>query len=149
MSEDDVTNIIIRELAFDDYDHEYMNLINHFTRNPVDISKAQFYSQVKQMDPKDYIIAVIELDEVIIATGTLLIEHKVHNNLKNMGHIEDVIVNEQYQKQGLGSKLITYLIDRAKKNNCYKVVLNCNEKSVGFYQRFGFVSKGIEMCQYL
>ena len=66
-----------------------------------------------------------------------------------MGHIEDVVVDTTYRGYGLGKKIIGVLVDHAKKMGCYKVILDCSNKNVGFYEKCGFVQHEVEMRLYL
>jgi GNAT superfamily N-acetyltransferase len=63
------------------------------------------------------------------------------------GFLEDLFVNEQYRKQGIGSELVKTAIEEAKRLGCYKLVGNSrneNEKVHVFYERFGFKRHGYE-----
>ena len=61
--------------------------------------------------------------------------------------LEDVFVNEQYRKLGLGSKLITEALKEAKKLKCYKVIAtsrNSKPELQKFYKKFGLEVWGVE-----
>jgi hypothetical protein len=93
-----------RKLKTSDFHLGYMNLINHFTRNPVDITYEQFCNQIdKKLDKQ---ILVIEREGKIISTGSIVIEPKFHNNFKNMGHIEDIVTHPDHRLQSYGTKII-------------------------------------------
>ena len=141
--------MIIREIEENDYHKNYMEVINYFTRTPQKISFEEFKNQLNKCLSQNTKIFVVEYNNIIIGTLKLLIEYKLHNNFKNIGHVEDFIIDEKYRKQGLGKKLMDYLIDISKKNNCYKVVLNCNDDVIKFYKKNNFKIKGTEMCLYL
>ena len=66
-----------------------------------------------------------------------------------MGHIEDIVIRENYRKYGIGKKITKLLLKEAKNNNCYKVSLCSSEKNKGFYQKCGFKVKDLEMTVYL
>lgn len=74
----------------------------------------------------------------IVGTASLLIENKLIHNCGRVGHIEDVVVDEYYRHQNIGRELIDTCIEHARKCECYKVVLSCNEANVPFYERCGF-----------
>ena len=46
-------------------------------------------------------------------------------------------------------RLVDYLINEAKRKGCYKVILNCKEDNVRFYEKCGLKRHGIEMKRYL
>lgn len=61
----------------------------------------------------------------------------------------EVLIN--YQKQGIGSKLLEYLIEIAKENNSKNITLEVrcnNEKAIGLYHKFGFESQAIRSSYY-
>ena len=84
----------------------------------------------------------------IVGFGTIIIEQKIIHNLGFVGHIEDIIISKEYSGKGYGKKLIKFLINIAKKYACYKVILNCSEDNILFYEKCGFNKKNIEMSIY-
>ena len=74
-----------------------------------------------------------------------MIERKI--NGRTAGHIEDVVVSKQHRGRGIGELLIEDLVKTAKKEQCYKIILNCSDKNVPFYNKFGFskVDNGMKM----
>ena len=45
-------------------------------------------------------------------------------------------------------QLIEYCINFSKKENCYKIILNCNDTLINFYKKYGFENKNNEMSLY-
>lgn len=86
----------------------------------------------------------IEAGEVA-AVGTIFIEQKLIHGGALTGHIEDIAVNGQFQGKKLGKKLIDHLSQYGLTNGCYKVILDCAEKNIGFYEKCSFYQAGIEM----
>lgn len=61
-----------------------------------------------------------------------LVERKfVHKN-GLVGHLEDVVVHEDYRKLKLGFWVIESLKHIGKLKDCYKIILDCSEKNVPF-----------------
>jgi len=77
-------------------------------------------------------------DKKIIGTAKLLIEQKFSHAGGKVGHIEDVVTSKEYCNNGVASDLIKTLVDLAIKQGCYKVILNCKDELVPFYNKFGF-----------
>jgi glucosamine-phosphate N-acetyltransferase len=138
----------VRQLQEDDFHKEYMSLINIFTRNPQEVSFETFTNALSLMNARGSYVFVIEEDKRIVASMTLLIEQKLHNNCKKVGHIEDLVVHSEYRRRGFASELISFAVDLCFRANCYKVVLNTNAENVALYEKNGFVQKGIEMTKY-
>jgi glucosamine-phosphate N-acetyltransferase len=42
---------------------------------------------------------------------------------------------------------VTALLDAARAAGCYKVILDCAEHNVAFYERAGLARKGVEMVR--
>ena len=64
-------------------------------------------------------------------------------------HVEDVVVQKSKRGKNVGKQLIQFLIDLAKRRNCYKIILNCDETVKKFYEKCGFLNKNLEMSIYL
>ena len=84
----------------------------------------------------------------IIGSITIIIEHKIIHGFSKVGHIEDVVVDINYRGQKLGKKLINYAVGLCKDKGCYKVILDCNNENIKFYEKCNFELKGNEMSLY-
>lgn len=85
--------------------------------------------------------------EQIIATIKLLIEPKFFYGGKKVGHIEDVVTRRGFEGMGLAQALMQAALTEAKKQNCYKVILDCHKKLIPFYKKSGF--KETDVCMRL
>ena len=90
-------------------------------------------------------VYVLEVNNTVVATATLVIIPKFIHTGKCMGLIEDVAVDESIRGKGYASLIIKELVNKSKELNCYKVILNCNDELVTFYEKNGFVKNGILM----
>jgi glucosamine-phosphate N-acetyltransferase len=100
-------------------------------------------SEIKSQNGHIYIAKTN--DKKIIGTATLLVEQKFIHNGGKVGHIEDVAVRKEYEGNGVGSDIIKKLIELAKQEECYKIILDCNENNISFYQGLGFFKYENEM----
>ena len=64
-------------------------------------------------------------------------------------HIEDIVICNTNRGMGIGKGLISFLINIANDEDCYKVILNCKKEYVGFYEKCGLVNHDIEMVKYI
>ena len=71
----------------------------------------------------------------VIGSGSLIIEKKFIRQLGTAGHIEDIVVSEGYRGRNLGKSMIELLKKLAEVNSCYKVILDCGQHNVGFYEK--------------
>tara|TARA_E500000178_G_C16821628_1_gene661762 strand:+ start:47 stop:517 length:471 start_codon:yes stop_codon:yes gene_type:complete len=85
--------------------------------------------------PKNINIYIIFEGNIIIGSGTLVVESKIIRSFGRVGHIEDVVIDNENQNKGYGSELMKFLINKAKMLGCYKVLLNCDEKNLAFYEK--------------
>lgn len=81
----------------------------------------------------------------IIGTATLLVEHKFLHGGGIVGHIEDVVVDPNQQGESIGSELVKRCVDKAKNEGCYKVILDCSEDNITFYEKCGFHKSEMSM----
>ncbi len=139
--------MIIRRLEKKDY-REYITLINEFRPIGLDISKEKF-EEIYDNIFKNSIIYVLTLNNEIIGSSKLIIEQKFIHKLSKYGHIEDVIIKEEYRRKGYGSMIVNYIVNECKKNNFFKITLTCNEKLIPFYEKTGFEEYQIHMSQLL
>ena len=137
-----------RNLEINDYYRGYLDLLSQLTEvNKENITFEKFSNFIKNLNKSHKIIVIVHQNK-IVANGTLFIEDKVIHGISKVGHIEDVVVDSKSRGLGLGKKIVTYMTNLAKENNCYKVILNCKEENCGFYQKCGYERKEIEMVKY-
>ena len=94
---------------------------------------------------KNFYIFVYEIKDKIVGMATLFIEQKFIHSGSRVGHIEDVVVSSHHRNLGIGRILIEKCVSTAKERNCYKVILDCDEKNQVFYSNLGFVHYGNAM----
>jgi len=70
-----------------------------------------------------------------VGTGRLNIENKI-------GTISQMAIKSNYQKQGVGAKILKELIRYSKKQELFKIKLSARETALAFYKKFGFVIVG-------
>ena len=115
------------------------------------ITKDQFITQFKKLSKSTtVIVATIKSSsgERIVGCGSLLVEEKFVHGCSRVGHIEDVVVDPSLRGHSLGKRIIDELVRIAREANCYKVILDCSEFNVGFYERCGLERKGVQMALY-
>ena len=135
---------MIRKLTESDY-NEYLFLIRQF--RPTTFTLEEFKNLLSIMNHNST-IWIVEHNNEIIGTATILYEYKFIHNIGKSAHIEDVCIDERYRNKGIGNFLINFVVDEAEKKNCYKIILDCNEKLENFYNKSGFEKKGIQMAKY-
>ena len=144
----------LRLIEYNDYHKGYLDLVNQlFKLNSIMYegqsigyeSFSKILDTIKLQGGHIYVIEDV-INRRIIACGKLIVEQKSHGS--KMGIIQDVVTDAGYRGTGHGYQIISKLIEISKQLLCYKVVLNCNPENIGFYNKCGFVQKGVEMCIY-
>lgn len=89
--------------------------------------------EIDEEDPTATHFLVIENDHsAAVATARLL----------DNGHIGRMAVLKAYRKQGVGSKLLTTIVQEAQNRGHDQVFLHAQITAVGFYENAGFDSRG-------
>jgi glucosamine-phosphate N-acetyltransferase len=84
----------------------------------------------------------------IVASGTIIIEPKIIREGKNVGHMEDIVVSKHMRGKGVSQQILNILKTIARENNCYKVILDCDNAVKNVYIKNGLEIKGIQMAEY-
>ena len=133
-----MSEIEIREIEDGDLEKGFLETLD-FLRKASDIDKNKANEILKKIQQNsNHIINVAVDDNKIVGSTTLLIEQKFIHDGGLVGHIEDVVVRKDYEGKGIGIKLVTSLLERAKEKNCYKTILDCKDDVKQFYERIGF-----------
>ncbi|TPX63711.1 hypothetical protein SpCBS45565_g06419 [Spizellomyces sp. 'palustris'] len=143
---------VIRPLEAGDYERGFLDVLSQLT-TVGNMSKGDFmerYAYLKAHN-HEYFTIVIEdtKKQTIVGAGTILVERKfVHKN-GLVGHIEDIVTHKEYRGLNLGKLVIETLKHIGKMTGCYKIILDCSDKNIPFYQKCGFAHKEFEMVLYI
>ena len=116
-----------------------------------DVVKILIDSFSKNYDKKinESIFSSDEVDGIVaLEKGNVLgyaSIHYINKITRKSGIIEDVVVKENQRGKGIGKLLVNNLIEKAKKNNCDKIILSSSEINLKFYQKLGFQKNEFEM----
>ena len=133
-----MSEIEIREIEEDDLEKGFLETLD-FLRNTSGLDKNKAKEILKKIKQNpNHIIHVAIDDEKIVGSTTLFIEQKFIHDGGYVGHIEDVVVRKDYERKGIGIKLVMSMLERAKEKNCYKTILDCKDDVKQFYERIGF-----------
>lgn len=126
-----------------EYFEGFFELINQF--RPCNI-KTQVANNVQlSRDVSGIHTFVAVQDGIVLGTASLWIEQKFINNGGRVGHIEDVVVHEEFRGCGVGAGLVQHCIDYAKERQCYKTILDCSKDLEQFYSKIGMQNGNIQM----
>jgi glucosamine-phosphate N-acetyltransferase len=133
-----MSNITIRKLQKEDLLNGFLQTLDSLRKtSDIDMNTAKKIFDKINSNP-DHVVAVAIMEGKIVGSTTLLIETKFIHNGGKVGHIEDVVVDKEHQRNGIGEKIITYLLRYAKEQGCYKTILDCADDVKPFYEKLGF-----------
>jgi len=129
-------SMTIRLMDATDLDRGFLQALNALKavelteQQAVDVYRHRLKSRIRTY--------VAEIDGKIAGTASVFIEPKFIHAGGVVGHIEDVAVNPEFQKHGIGRALVEFILDECRQLNCYKVILDCAEGVIPFYEKLGF-----------
>jgi glucosamine-phosphate N-acetyltransferase len=139
----------LRELEVDDYSKNYFEILSQLTVSPIP-SYDDWVVRFNEIQRNGlYKIFVIEYDNTVVGTITIVIELKFIRGLGKIGHIEDFVIDKVHRNKKLGVRLINEAVEYCKSIGCYKVILDSADEVKGFYERMGFKAKANNMVIYL
>lgn len=146
---------ISRKISKNDFSIEIIEMLNTLSfsinTNNENALKITFDTFIDYLEENPFHKVYILYDNVankVIGMGTLLLEKKIIYNFGTVGHIEDIVIHKDYQNKGYGKRILRNIIYEAKKEKCYKVILNCREELEEFYKKSGLEKKNIQMAYY-
>lgn len=143
-------NYQIRELEKKDLDVKrgFLETLGHLAEVS-DLSKEKAEEILEKINSQNsQILVALTDDDQIIGLVTLMLEQKFLRGGKLAGHIEDVVTRKGYEGMGVASALMKKAIQIAQEKGCYKLILDCEDKLIPFYEKFGFQEKEICMKIY-
>lgn len=131
--------------------NQYLLLLSNLTSTEY-IETKLFKDNIEKISQMGTIIVGIISDSSnnfeIVASGSIVIEPKIIRGGRNVGHIEDIVVADHMRGQGISQKILDILRNIAREKNCYKIILDCDNKVKNVYIKNGFEVKGVQMAQY-
>jgi glucosamine-phosphate N-acetyltransferase len=146
---------VVRPLRRDDFAKGFMGVLAQLTQIG-EVTSATFEHRFDAMARANgvlgtYYVVVVEdtARRAIVGTATLLVEQKFIRGAALAGHVEDVVTDKGVRGAGIGRVLNEALLRLARKVGCYKVMLDCADNNIPFYEKFGYAPKERQMAIYL
>lgn len=141
----------IRLLELADISRGFLGLLNQLSPSPP-LTEEAFRARFEELAAlgADHLVLVAEDAATgrLAAAGAVLVERKFIRRCGRVGHVEDVVVDAAARGRGLGERVVRRLVEHARGRGCYKVIINCTPELTGFYAKFGFVEKNVQMGLY-
>ena len=109
---------------------KYYNLRYEILRKPWNQPKGSEKDKIEE----------ISIHRMIInkKTGNPLAVGRLQFNSKDESQIRYMAVADEFQGQGLGSKIVTSLEDVAREKGCKRIILSARENATQFYTKNGY-----------
>ena len=132
--------IQIKELEKDDLIDSFFDTLSNLTEIGKDVYNKEFsrkvFEEIRKSSNIKIFVAIKDRD--IVGSITSIIEQKFIHNGGKICHIEDVVTRKGFENLGIGSALVKTILELARQEKCYKVILNCAEDNSNFYEKLGF-----------
>ena len=122
---------------------EILDLLNQLTDTPK-YDRYYFENIVNSLEDNHFIYLCL-IENKVIGIITLIIEKKLIHHGKCVGHIEDLVIDKNYRNKGIARKLLNFVIIKSRENNCYKIILDCAEEYIKFYEKLNFKKTAHQM----
>ncbi|ODO01620.1 hypothetical protein I350_06440 [Cryptococcus amylolentus CBS 6273] len=145
-------DLYLRPLASTDFSRGHFELLSVLTVAPTQSPSAykDIFDEMKAAGNVYFTIVIVHRQtDQLVACGSLIVERKFLRNAGLVGHIEDIVVSKSMQGRKLGLKIINTLEDVGRARGCYKIILDCSDKNIPFYEKCGFKHKEFQMVRYM
>ena len=141
------SEIQVKELEKDDLINSFFDTLSNLTETGKDVYNKEFsqkiFDKIRKSSNIKIFVAIKDTD--IVGSITAIIEQKFIHNGGKICHIEDVVTRKGFENLGIGSTLVKKVIELAIQEKCYKVILNCSQYNLKFYEKLGFYKHDIGM----
>jgi glucosamine-phosphate N-acetyltransferase len=128
--------LLIRALQTGDFSNGFLETLGSLA--PVDLTPEEAVAIWNKRSTAGIHTVVAEIDGRVAGTASLIVEQKYIHRGGLVGHIEDVAVHSDHLRKGVGSALVEHLTQHACALGCYKVILNCRDRLIPFYNQIGY-----------
>lgn len=136
--------MIFRECTIDDFDRLLLLFSQLWPdRHLNEATMKQVFENGIRSEHQHYLC--VEVDERIVGFCSL----SVKNNLwqqGNLGHIDELVVDESFRRKGIGTELLDRIIRIAAEKGCRRIELDSalhRTKAHEFYEKCGFKNRAL------
>ena len=117
-------------------------LENHHVDQLVELFRSTWWARDRDRSTTQHLIAGSELVHGVVdpPTGELVAFARVLTDATTVAVVLDVVVDPSKRGTGIGTELLTALMDRPPLSDVASVELVCQPDVVGFYERLGFTT---------
>lgn len=132
------------------YKKSYFESVSSLVLSPP-IPDSECKRILQKIENQWWVVFVLYDDEsdMLVWTWTVYTQQKLSKWWAISAHIEEICVHPDHQWKGVGTLLMKHAIQVWRDLWCYKALLNCDADNAGWYERFWFEQKEVEMKMYL
>ncbi len=96
-------------------------------------------------NPDHHLYVAVCNGEIVGTFALILIQHLSHKGARS-AIVEDVVVRTEWQRLGVGRKMMAFAAEQGRKLGCYKLVLSSGkqrDRAHKFYESLGFERHGV------
>ena len=118
--------------------------INTYVNNDIGITKDKVIGNFREFNEevqkyKEYIYKIKNFSYFfVVLDNDRLIGFSIAKKIFYKKSIDTLFINDDYQGNGLGSKLMHKMIDMLDSSKIYVDVISYNEKAINFYKKYNF-----------
>lgn len=128
--------ITYREIKEIDLANGFLEVLSFLSK--VELSLEEAKEILKKRNKLGYITFVALEGKSVIGTTSLIIEYKFIHSGGKVGYLEEVVVHPDFRGYKVGVKLIDKVVEKAKLEGCYKLLLHCAWRNIEYYEKLGF-----------
>jgi len=124
--------------------HDFFNLFSQLTQCTL-IDSSDFVIWFKEMinNPLFIMFGVIDSNPPtpgakLVGIGSMYIHSRYYRKMAKSAHLEDIVIDGNHRRKGLGKQLVSKMILYAQEINCYKIQLTCEPELRTFYEKLEF-----------
>lgn len=121
-----------------------------FNRNSAADDYRKVFLQIAA-DPRHELLVAEEQGKVV-GTVVLIIVPNLSHNASPWALMENMVVDSEYRRQGIGKLLTDYAVRRAKAERCFEIQLsstNSRKEAHAFYRSMGFKAEAHGFRRYV
>jgi glucosamine-phosphate N-acetyltransferase len=146
--------VVVREIVQEDLNRGFLESLDNLIPGTSELKneRTQQLMNEIQSNPLHRIFVASKPkgnEEQVVGTTTLLVEPKFIFKGGRVGHIEDVSVRKGFERMGIGAKLVRHADKVAKAMGCTKLVLDCSDQNIRFYEKLGYTYQDNCMKKFL
>lgn len=144
MTELTITEVKIRRLEPDDLrlGTGFLETMGQLS----DVGERSYEERVEdfqEMRRSGKLVLVAVFEGRIVGTGSLVRERKFSYAGSVVGHVEDIVTDEQYRRMHIGELIMREVESYARNEGFRKLILQCSEHNrIHFYERLGYILWG-------